>query len=72
MSTSPAPTTFDPYGEPVDAVRCDATTAGDRRARRIAIAVFWSLALLLTAGRVYTAHPEAAPTLASAPAPVIR
>ncbi|GJE44583.1 hypothetical protein [Methylobacterium soli] len=45
--------TYDPFGEPVDIARACAATPGDRRARHAALAVFWSLALLLTAGRAY-------------------
>ena len=52
--TRPA-TTFDPFGEPVTEGVANACTsnAGDRAARRIGGAVFWSLALLILAGRVY-------------------
>lgn len=46
-------TSFDPYGEPVSDDRNASTMQGDRRARNAAIAVFWTLALTLTAGRVY-------------------
>ena len=47
-------TTFDPFGEPVaEPVARACTEAGDRSARRIGGAVFWSLALLILAGRVY-------------------
>lgn len=59
-SESPVATTFDPFGEPVvggvgGACTSGACTgdAGDRTARRIGGAVFWSLALLILAGRVY-------------------
>ncbi|ACA17455.1 hypothetical protein M446_3044 [Methylobacterium sp. 4-46] len=45
-------TGYDPYGERLTAVPASPTEAGDRRARRVAIAVFWSLALLLVVGRV--------------------
>lgn len=47
--------TFDPFGEPVaeGVVGVCASEAGDRAARRIGGAVFWSLALLILAGRVY-------------------
>lgn len=46
---------FDPFGEPVAAAVAApcASTAGDRAARRVGGAVFWSLALLILAGRVY-------------------
>ncbi|WP_457107737.1 hypothetical protein [Methylobacterium sp. P5_C11] len=47
--------TFDPFGEPVPEGVISVCTrdAGDRTARRIGGAVFWSLALLILAGRVY-------------------
>ena len=47
--------TFDPFGEPVtDGVaRVCTSDAGDRAARRIGGAVFWGLALLILAGRIY-------------------
>ncbi|RYY15521.1 MAG: hypothetical protein EON55_06190 [Alphaproteobacteria bacterium] len=47
--------TFDPFGEPVaDSVaRACMSDAGDRAARRIGGAVFWGLALLIVAGRIY-------------------
>lgn len=48
---------FDPFGEPVaDGVAraCPPTSAaGDRTARRIGGAVFWTLALAILAGRIY-------------------
>lgn len=49
------PTAFDPFGEPVtDGVaRACPEAAGDRTARRVAGAVFWTLALAILAGRVY-------------------
>jgi hypothetical protein len=48
-------TAFDPFGEPVaDGVaRACPDAAGDRTARRIGGAVFWTLALAILAGRVY-------------------
>ncbi len=54
-SESRATTTFDPFGEPVSAGIAGACTreAGDRTARRIGGAVFWTLAVLILAGRVY-------------------
>ena len=59
--SSPQPAvTFDPFGEPVAegvARACpsrDCTSdAGDRAARRIGGGVFWGLALLILAGRIY-------------------
>ena len=48
-------TTFDPFGEPVTdgAARACPDTTGDRTARRVGGAVFWTLALAILAGRVY-------------------
>lgn len=49
------PAAFDPFGEPVaDGVaRACPEAAGDRTARRVGGAVFWTLALAILAGRVY-------------------
>jgi hypothetical protein len=49
------PTAFDPFGEPVtDGVaRACPEVSGDRTARRIGGAVFWTLALAILAGRIY-------------------
>ncbi|MCJ2060893.1 hypothetical protein MKL09_30775 [Methylobacterium sp. J-048] len=46
---------FDPFGEPVAQGVADAcpTAAGDRTARRVGGAVFWTLALTILAGRIY-------------------
>ncbi|MCJ2141358.1 hypothetical protein [Methylobacterium sp. E-066] len=46
---------FDPFGEPVAQGVAEAcpTAAGDRTARRVGGAVFWTLALAILAGRVY-------------------
>ena len=54
-SSSQAETVFDPFGEPVTegVARACTSSAGDRTARRIGGAVFWSLALAILAGRVY-------------------
>lgn len=53
-SDMPATAMFDPFGEPVtEGVVGVCTEAGDRSARRIGGAVFWTLALLILAGRVY-------------------
>ncbi|CAA2103545.1 hypothetical protein MBUL_02249 [Methylobacterium bullatum] len=46
-------TSFDPYGEPLGEDRITHMVQADRRARNAAIAIFWTLALTLTAGRVY-------------------
>ena len=55
ISTGTEPTTFDPFGEPVaeGVARACPTAQGDRTARRVGGAVFWSLALAILAGRVY-------------------
>ncbi len=54
-TSSQAETAFDPFGEPVTEGVASACTsnAGDRTARRIGGAVFWSLALAILAGRIY-------------------
>lgn len=54
-SSSQAETAYDPFGEPVTegVARACTSNAGDRTARRIGGAVFWSLALAILAGRVY-------------------
>ncbi len=55
-STVPEPASFDPFGEPVTAAlarECPSSST-DRTARRIGGLVFWSLALLILAGRIYT------------------
>ncbi|ACL59438.1 hypothetical protein [Methylobacterium nodulans] len=49
------PTVFDPYGETLACGSACPLEAGESRARRAAIVLFWSLALLLVAGRVYVA-----------------
>ncbi|WP_457108230.1 hypothetical protein [Methylobacterium sp. P5_C11] len=48
-------TAFDPFGEPVTegVARACPDAAGDRTARRVGGAVFWTLALAILAGRVY-------------------
>jgi hypothetical protein len=59
--------TFDPFGEPVaDGVaRACPDAAGDRTARRIGGAVFWTLALAILAGRVYAYDLPAVQTVAA-------
>lgn len=51
-TSSQAETAYDPFGEPVTEGIASACTgnAGDRTARRIGGAVFWSLALAILAG----------------------
>lgn len=64
MSTRPE-ITFDPYGEPVEPGRSGAAAPVEHRARNAAVAVFWALALLLIAGRVYLSGPLAGQAVAS-------
>ncbi|MFE1600467.1 hypothetical protein [Methylobacterium sp. ID0610] len=56
---------FDPYGEPLDAGRESAPSPGDRRARSVAVAVFWTLALTLVAGRIYVDPAPVTQTVAA-------
>lgn len=72
MSTrsSFGPSSFDPYGEPVSDDRTASTVQGDRLARNAAIAVFWALALTLTAGRVYFSEQTFDQTLTLAQAQI--
>lgn len=67
------PTTFDPFGEPVpEGVACACmSTEGDHAARRIGGAIFWSLALLILAGRVYAADLPATQMVATYVAQVV-
>ncbi|MEH3065949.1 MAG: hypothetical protein PGN33_25575 [Methylobacterium radiotolerans] len=65
---------FDPFGEPVaDGVAgaCPATSTGDRTARRVGGAVFWTLALAILAGRVYAYDLPAVQAVASHAAQVL-
>lgn len=57
---------FDPFGEPVTegVARACPSHAGDRTARKIGGAVFWSLALLILAGRIYAADIPVVQTVA--------
>lgn len=63
-------TSFDPYGEPVFDDRAAPMVQGDRRARNAAIAIFWILALLLIAGRVYVSDQSLGETVAATQAQV--
>ncbi len=59
---------FDPFGEPLDMGRteaCRGETPRDGVAYRATAAVFWTLALLLVAGRVYFSETPVAQTFAS-------
>ncbi|GLS72266.1 hypothetical protein GCM10007890_42790 [Methylobacterium tardum] len=65
---------FDPFGEPVaDGVAraCPASTTGDRTARRVGGAVFWTLALAILAGRVYAYDLPAVQSVAAHAAQVL-
>jgi hypothetical protein len=66
-------TTFDPFGEPVtDGVaRVCPDAAGDRTARRVGGAVFWTLALAILAGRVYAYDLPTVQTVAAHAAQVL-
>ncbi len=52
---------FDPFGERLDGAGARAAPAG-HRARNLAVALFWSVALLLVAGRVHLAAHAASPS----------
>ncbi|MFD1303798.1 hypothetical protein [Methylobacterium marchantiae] len=69
-ATSLRATSFDPYGEPVCDDRSVAMVQGDRRARNAAIAVFWTLALTLIAGRVYFSDQSVGQTIILAQAQI--
>lgn len=62
MNTPSDRQAYDPFGDPAIA-QFDPTEAGDRRARNAALAVFWSISLLLLAGRAYQGdlHPRHQP-----------
>ncbi len=51
---------YDPFGEPLATGRAAMPSVRDRRANRVALGVFWTLALLFVAGRVYTTDWPAA------------
>lgn len=59
---------FDPYGEPVCDDRSPVIVQGDRRARNAAIVVFWTVALLLVAGRIYVSDRSLGESFADAQA----
>ena len=44
---------FDPFGEPIDSVRYCSGESRRHEGRLAAVVVFWTLALVLLAGRVY-------------------
>ena len=63
---------FDPFGEPMGS-RARVDAAADRKGfgeTRRAVAVFWALALLLLAGRVYLTDQLAGPTAAAMSTPM--
>ncbi len=63
---APRAPAYDPFGEPTETEF--ALPAGERRVRVAGAVVFWTLALLLTAGRVYNGVQPV--TFATAPAQV--
>ena len=63
---------FDPFGEPMEFSRGRTDAAADRkgfRETRRALVVFWALALLLLAGRVYLTDQNAGPIAAATRTP---
>jgi hypothetical protein len=58
--------TYDPFGEPVEIACQGAGTAGDRRARTVAVIGFWLVAATLTASRVYLADEPLTQMVANA------
>ncbi|MDP4025181.1 hypothetical protein Q8W71_21345 [Methylobacterium sp. NEAU 140] len=64
---------YDPFGEPVaeGVARACPPSAGDRTARRIGGAVFWSLALAILAGRIYASDLPVTQTVAVYAAQVV-
>lgn len=61
---------YDPFGEPVEIACQGAATAGDRRARNVAVIGFWLVAAALTAGRIYLSDEPVAQMVANAHAQV--
>ena len=64
---------FDPFGEPMGFSRPRTDAAADLqgfRETRRAVAVFWALALLLLAGRIYLTHQLSGPATAAIPTPI--
>jgi len=65
---------FDPFGEPMGFSRARTDVVADRKGfgeTRRAVVVFWALALLLLAGRVYLGDQLAAPTIAAIPTSMV-
>ncbi len=52
---------FDPFGERIDGACARPALRASHRARNVAVALFWSVALLLVAGRVHLAAYAASP-----------
>ncbi len=67
MSAAQSEPVFDPFGEPIteEVERAGGTAAGDRMARRIGSAMFWSIALLILAGRIFAADLPVTQTVAA-------
>ncbi len=62
---------YDPFGEPVAFPAHGLSTAGDRRARTVAVIGFWLVAATLLAGRIYFAEEPVAQMVANAHAQVV-
>ncbi|WP_246692854.1 hypothetical protein [Methylobacterium sp. WL64] len=78
MRTFPdtAPTlAFDPFGEPVVEgfwqVCPSSSEAGDRIARRVGGVVFWTLALVILAGRIHVHVMPTAQDVVAYPSPAV-
>lgn len=57
---------YDPFGEPAEIACQGAVTAGDHRARNVAVIGFWLVAATLIASRIYFADETLAQMVASA------
>lgn len=64
---------FDPFGEPVTPGVSPAgeSAQADNAARRIGAAVFWTLALLIVAGRIYVSDLPSTQEIAAYAAQVV-
>ena len=78
MRTFPdtAPTlAFDPFGEPVTEgfwqVCPSSSEAGDRTARRVGGVVFWTLALVIMAGRIHVHDMPTTRDVVAYPSPAV-
>ncbi|AWN34676.1 hypothetical protein [Methylobacterium radiodurans] len=57
---------FDPFGERIDGACLRVAVPDGSRARNLAVALFWSVALLLVVGRVHLDAHAASPPAAHA------